>query len=287
MTAWPLIWSPAPANPNWEGTVGDSLSFSVSAIPDPSFPDGWDYGDPETGTTNPLPPQPTNINVTLVDTDLNDEEYYSIFSDGATVSVPDVVVFLPFDSIKFEKDEQMHTVHYEQDLRDFGFDFVFEFIPYQEPFDTRYITLQATSTWSGTLTGTFIFQINNDFDAVRTALKQITQESRAYLSQVEEGDGTPDDFDDAPENTETITKPVFDSGYKTPEERNDFPDEEEQEIDSYVRQGNMDEVNERIGDGSGLTKTVKSNTNTNNNLSDNPSDDELENWFDNLGDNNG
>lgn len=282
MTAWPLIWSVAPTNPNWEGTVGDQLSFSVSAMPDPTFPDGWDYGDEL--NPNPLPPPPTNIQVSLVDTDLNDEDYYNVTTTGASVSVDDVVVFLPFTSIKFEKDEQVYQVQYEQELRDFGFDFVFEFIPFPKPFDTRFIQLRATSTWTGTLNGTFIFRINNNFDAVRSALLQITEEGESFLSSIEEGDGTPTDFDESEENGAEVVTPTFGGKYVEPDEDELFPTDDSKEIDRYVRDGDMDEVEERIGNGSGLTKTPKTSTRATNTLgTNNPNDEDLENWFDDLG----
>ena len=38
MTAWPLIWIAA-SNLNWEGTVGDELTFS-DEVPERLFPDG-------------------------------------------------------------------------------------------------------------------------------------------------------------------------------------------------------------------------------------------------------
>ena len=216
MTAWPLIWTVEPSNPNWEGTVGDELTFSVSAIPDPSFPDGWDYGDEL--NPNPLPSPPSNIQLSLVNTDLEDDEYYTIGTTNASVYVEDAGIFLPFTSIKFEKDNQVYQVQYEKDLRDFGFDFVFEFIPFPEPFDTRYIQLQATSTWTGTLNGTFIFRINNNFDAVRTSLMGITEEGEQFLSSIEDGDGTPPALEEPENNETTVETPIFGGSYVEPDE---------------------------------------------------------------------
>src|SRR5690554_1071225 len=131
MTAWPLIWTTSPASPNWEGTVGNSLNFSVSAIPDPTFPDTWDYGDGVTPI--PLPPQPTNISLQVVNTNFEDNDY-TIVGNTMTITIDDVIKFLPFTSIKFEKDNQVYQVQYEQEIRDIGFDFVFEFIPYPGAF---------------------------------------------------------------------------------------------------------------------------------------------------------
>ena len=282
MTAWPLIWTVEPSNPNWEGTVGDELTFSVSAIPDPSFPNGWDYGDEL--NPNPLPPPPSNIQLSLVDTDLEDDEYYTIGTTNASVYVEDAGIFLPFTSIKFEKDNQVYQVQYEKDLRDFGFDFVFEFIPFPEPFDTRYIQLQATSTWTGTLNGTFIFRINNNFDAVRTSLMGITEEGEQFLSSIEDGDGTPPAVEEPENNETTVETPIFGGSYVEADEDELFPTSENKEIDNLVRSNNMNEVENRIGDGSGLTKTPKTNNKKITQLgTNNPSDDELDDWFDNLG----
>lgn len=294
MTSWPLAWSVSPANPNWEGTVGDTLSFSVRAIPDPTFPDTWDYGGGDDGNggtlpTNPLPPEPTDIVVTVEDDDLNDDSLYNVDGDEVTVSVNDVRIFLPFESIKFEKDEQVYTVHYEQDLYDVGFDFVFEFIPFQGAFDTRFISLKAESTWEdGPLTGTFIFRINNNFDAVRSALRVISADSEEYLSNLEDGDGSVGDFDDSGTNSTTINTPTFNSSYEERDILELFPDDEDEEIDRFVRNGDDEEVERRIGDGSGLKKTPKQSSNpTPNTIDGETPDDDLQNWFDNLGNNNG
>lgn len=280
MTAWPLIWTTSPASPNWEGTVGNSLNFSVSAIPDPTFPDTWDYGDGVTPI--PLPPQPTNISLQVVNTNFEDNDY-TIVGNTMTITIDDVIKFLPFTSIKFEKDNQVYQVQYEQELRDIGFDFVFEFIPYPGAFETRYISLRASSTSINDLNGTFNFQINNNFDAVRSALKQILQESESFLSSLTDGDGTPSDYDDPEENTVDTVIPTFGGSYVEPDYDTLFPSEEQREIDKYVRDNNMEEVEKRIGDGSGIKKTPRPLPTKNVLGTTNPDDDDLSDWFDNLG----
>lgn len=280
MTAWPLVWTIAPANPNWEGTVGNQLSFTVRAIPDPNFT--VDDGGDGSGGTVTLPPQPTNIQVSVQNTNLPDN-YYNVNGNTANVSVDDVRVFLPFTSIKFEKDGDVYQVQYEDDLNNIGYDFVFEFIPYPNEFDTRFITLRATSTSINDLTGTFSFRINNNFDAVRSALIGIVENGENFLSNIESGDGSPPSIDPPDNNEITITRPNFSGNYTEVDEDQLFPATNDTNIDGLVRTGNMNEVDTRIGNGSGLTKTPTTAKKRLDTLPDNPSNDDLQNWFDNLG----
>lgn len=281
MTKWPLIWTVEPDNPNWEGIVGDRLYFTVSAIPDPEFEDGWDYGDDEDEPI-PLPDEPEDIKFN-VDGSNFDGSDYSFSGNTMTISVDDVVKFFPFTSIKFEKNGQVHQVHYETDLRSQGFDFVFEFIPNPASSLDVFISLRVTSTSETDLTGTFNFKIHNNFDSVREALKRYLSDGQEFLSSLAEGDGTPAELDDPEDEKVETVIPTFNGKYIEPNYDELFPNAERSEIDKYIRSGDMDEVEKRIGNGSGLKKTPKSPPTKNTLGTANPDDDDLSDWFDNLG----
>ena len=283
MTAWPLIWTIQPSNPNVEREIGQSLNFTVSAIPDPEFPNSWDSGaDPM--NPNPLPPQPTNIELVVVNENINDESLYTIEDDTATVNVNDVRIFLPFQSIKFEKDGEIYQVQYEQDMNEIGYDFVFEFIPHPAPFETRFITLRATSTADNDLNGTFNFRVNNNFDAVRSALRGITATSSDFLSSLESGDGSAPEYDNSTPNEKTVFIPEFGGSYVEPNYDELFPSDENKKVDGIIRNGDASEIEQTIGNGSSLTKTPKPSNNAPSTLgTTNPNDDDLDNWFENLG----
>jgi len=281
MTAWPLIWTIEPANPNWVGTVGDNLLFTVKAIPDPNYT--VDTGGDGSGGTVTPPSPPTNIQLTVIDSNL-DSSYYTLTNDTASITVDDVRIFLPFTSIKFEKDSQVYQVQYEEELNEIGYDFVFEFIPYPDAFDTRFISLRATSTSDEDLIGTFNFRINNNFDAVRTSLINIVDEGDTFLSSIEEGDGIPPNVE-VPENNETVvTTPIFRGKYQEPDDGELFSPPEGKNVDRLIRNDNQTEIENVIGDGSGLTKTPPTRNKKMTTLPENPSDNDLQNWFDNLGD---
>ena len=280
MTAWPLIWTIEPATPNWVGTVGDMLEFTVSAIPDPSYPDSL-TGD-EGGGVPITPIEPTNIQLSIINSTI-DEEFYDINGATLSVNVDDVRIFLPFTSIKFEKDGEIHQVQYEKDLNEIGYDFVFEFIPYPNAFDERSISLRATSTSDTDLVGTFIFRINNNFDAVRSSLIDIVDNGDLFLSNLEDGDGTPPEINEAEQNETTIVTPVFGGSYTEPNYDELFPTSDSAEIDELARNGDSDELSEKIGDGGTLKKTPPTNNEKTTSLPENPSDNDLRNWFDNLG----
>lgn len=224
LTPWPVKWTVEPASPNWGGTVGDSLYFKVAVVPDPDFPTWWNANmtDAITGITPPLPPRPTIGDVVVVEHTLFDNEYIThssmntVSNDTVEVYVKNANVFLPFESIKFEKDDEQYEVQYREEMDKIGYDFVYSFVPYRGAYKDVSITLMANSTWEHTLCGEFKFRVENNFDAVRDALQDIVSDANPE-SVTAEGDGQPTEFESSEKNESEITIPEFQDSYEEPD----------------------------------------------------------------------
>lgn len=225
---WPITWSVTPKKHNWKGSITDSLSFSVVAIPDPDFPTWWDANmvDPITGIIPPLPPMPSIEGVEVLEHTLFNNDYISVSNttgnnygndDTLSVLVQDARILQPFQAIKFEKDEEQYTVQYEYELEEIGYDFVYSFVPNSSPYTEQHVKAKALSSSGHVLCGTFYFRVDNDYDSIRDTLKKIVNNANQDAVSAE-GDGLPEDFESSGENETEVTIPEFQDSYEAPDE---------------------------------------------------------------------
>ena len=203
-TPWPMIWTVSPTQYNWEGTVGDTISFSVEAIPDPDYPTAWNEnftiettdpsGNVTTTTPPPLPPEPVLQEYIYSESSSLDQEFVSVsFEDGLVLDEVNSELFFEYENITYFKDDIKKTARFPQDVIDDSFDYISSFLPSGEEFLIKNSVVTVLSTSSNDLVGDFKFKINNDWDQARILLSTLTDQAKSFFAGLVSGSspGTP------------------------------------------------------------------------------------------------
>jgi hypothetical protein len=284
LTPWPMVWTVAPAQYNWEGTLGDALNFTVKAIPDPAYPDAWDEhytssGDSGsgglggTGTVSapPLPPQPVIQEYIYEPSSTLESDYFSITNqNGLVIDDADTELFFPYAKIVYFKDNVKKQAQFPQEAIDDGYDYVSALVPDDREFIVKSSVLRAVSTSKTDLTGNFRFKINNDWSKSKLTLETMAERSKEYFDELA-GDSTqqpPQGANtDAPNET-TLQPSVPD----TSSSDESFEEENNQTYDELFREGDRDKINNIISNEEEFYNNLKSETSSSVQVSD---DEEL------------
>lgn len=189
LTPWPMIWTITPTEYNWSGTLGDKLSFTVRAVPDPNYPQAWNefYAPPEgtTGGVPSLPPQPViQEYIYSIDSTI-DEEFVTLTTEfGLVLDELDTELFFPYEDITYYKNFVKKNATFPQEVIDDDFDYVSSFVPDRRPSIVRNSIVTAVSTSKSDLLGNFRYFIQNDWNRARLTLLNLAETSKDFFEDL-------------------------------------------------------------------------------------------------------
>jgi len=272
LTPWPMVWTVAPAQYNWEGTLGDALNFSVEAIPDPAYPAAWDEHYTSSGDTGgglgggtvsapPLPPQPVIQEYIYESSSTLEPDYFSITNaDGLVINDADTELFFPYARIVYFKNDVKKQAQFPQEVIDDDYDYVSALVPDDREFIVKKSNLRAVSTSKTDLTGSFQFKINNDWSKSKLTLEAMAERSKEYFDDLV-GDSTqqPPQGQNSDSPTETTLEPSLPDTSSSDET---FEEENQQTYDELFREGDRDKINNIISDEEEFYNNLKNETQT-------------------------
>lgn len=267
LTPWPMKWTIEPSQYNWEGTLGDTINFTVKAIPDPQYPSAWDTHhtpetDPGMGATPPpppVPPEPVLSEYIYKENSTMDTEHVSVsIEDGVElISVP-TELFFPYEEISYFKDDVKKTAQFPQDVIDDGYDYVNALVPSSKQFIIKTSILSALSTSKSDLNGTFQFKINNDWTQSKATLEMMSENSKQYFEDMA-----------GPSNTEPSTPPSDNSGESSDlpndipqidKSENSFKEKSNKTYDEFYRNASRDDINTILDENPNFIEDIKNET---------------------------
>lgn len=211
-TPWPLIWTVSPTEYNWEGNIGQDLSFTTKAIPDPDYPSAWnDYYSSQSGggmggpapVIPPLPPQPVVTEYVYESGSTLDQTYVQLdIGSGVVVPTVKAAIFFPYADIRYFKNGTEKSASYPQQVIDDNFDYVVALVPDSRESITKNAVVRVQSTSTKPLSGDFKFKIWNDWSEARTTLEAMAAQSKQYFDDLADSMGSQDSPKENTNNTE-------------------------------------------------------------------------------------
>lgn len=271
-TPWPLVWTVVPTDFNWEGSIGDMISFTSKAIPDPDYPAAWDDHYTQSsdgmsgGTTSapPLPPEPV-VSEYIYDPSSTMEEMYITLDvdDGVVIPEFKAGIFFPYEDVRYFKNGEEKSAQFPQEAIDDGFDYVVALVPDSRAFITKTLTVSVASTSTSTLTGNFKFRVNNDWSEAKSTLEAMSEQSKQYFDQKAEEVGDQEPPSENEDNAEE-TSELSPSLPETSEETETLSMSENKTYDEIFRIQNQEEINNITSNEPNLLEDIQKDTNSTN-----------------------